>query len=123
MDALIARFGGCGGCGDHTAICQAHHIRPRSEGGPTDIDNLIPLCWGCHNNVHHHGWRVVPDGRGLHTIAPPERVRYGPARAPDLPPIHGPPQSQGPGNSSRRRRAGAIVAILEHQDGDGAAVA
>ncbi|MCY4422129.1 MAG: DUF222 domain-containing protein, partial [Acidimicrobiaceae bacterium] len=77
MDALIARYGGCGGCGHHTAICQAHHIRPRSEGGPTDIDNLIPLCWGCHDNVHRHGWRVVPDGRGLHTIAPPKRVRYG----------------------------------------------
>ncbi len=104
-DALIARYGGCGGCGDHTAVCQAHHIRPRSQGGPTDIDNLIPLCWGCHNNVHHHSWRVVPDGRGLHTIAPPERVRYGPARAPYPPPIHGPPQSQGPGNSSQRRRA------------------
>ncbi|MCY3648920.1 MAG: DUF222 domain-containing protein [Acidimicrobiaceae bacterium] len=98
MDALIARYGGCGGCGQHTVVCQAHHIRPRSQGGPTDINNLMPLCWGCHDNVHLQGWSVVPDGRGLHTIAPPERVRYGPARAPDPPPINGPP--------SRRRRAG-----------------
>ena len=55
------------------------------------------LCWGCHDKVHHHGWRVVPNG-DLHTIAPPERVRYGPARAPDPPLINGPP--------SRRRRVG-----------------
>ena len=97
MDALIARYGGCPGCGEHYAVCQAHHIRPRSQGGPTDIDNLMLLCWGCHDKVHHHGWRVVPSG-DLHTIAPPERVRYGPARAPDPPPINSPP--------SRRRRAG-----------------
>ncbi len=98
MDALIARYGGCAGCGQHSVMNQAHHIRPRSQGGPTDIDNLMPLCWGCHDNVHIHGWRVVPDGRSLHTIAPPDRIRYGPARAPDPPPIHDPP--------SRRRRAG-----------------
>ena len=90
MDALIARYGACGGCGEHYAVCQAHHIRPRSQGGPTDIDNLMLLCWGCHDKVHHHGWRVVPNG-DLHTIAPPERIRHGPARAPDPPLIHGPP--------------------------------
>jgi len=96
MDALIARYGGCGGCNEHYAACQAHHIRPRSQGGPTDIDNLMLLCWGCHDKVHHHGWRVVPNG-DLHTIAPPERIRYGPARAPDPPPIHGPPTRQDAG--------------------------
>ena len=48
-------------------------------------------CWGCHQKIHHYGWRVVPDGRGLHTIAPPERIRHGPAHAPDPPPAHGPP--------------------------------
>ena len=92
MDALIARYGECPGCGEHYAVCQAHHIRPRSQGGPTDIDNLMLLCWGCHDKVHHHGWRVVPSG-DLHTIEPPERIRYGPARAPDPPPIHGPPRA------------------------------
>ena len=103
MDALIARYGGCAGCGQHSVMSQAHHIRARSEGGPTDIDNLMPLCWGCHDNVHIHGWRVVPDGRGLHTITPPERSRYGPARAPDPPPIHGQPRRQDPRGSPSRR--------------------
>ena len=89
MDALMARYGGCGGCGEHSAICQAHHIRPRSRGGPTNVDNLIPLCWGCHDKVHYHDWQVVPDG-GLHTIEPPERIRHGPAHAPDPPLTRGP---------------------------------
>ena len=89
MDALMARYGGCGGCGEHSVICQAHHIRPRSRGGPTNVDNLIPLCWGCHDKVHYHDWQVVPDG-GLHTIEPPERIRHGPAHAPDPPLTRGP---------------------------------
>ena len=82
MNTLVARYGGCGGCGEHHAMCQGHHIRPRSEGGPNNIDNLMLLCWGCHQKVHHHGWQVVPNGN-LHKIAPPERIRHGPARAPD----------------------------------------
>ena len=110
MDALIARYGECPGCGEHYAVCQAHHIRPRSQGGPTDIDNLMLLCWGCHDTVHHHGWRVVPSG-DLHTIAPPERVRYGPARAPDPPPIHSPPSRQRrAGTSSRQSRVPKVEA-------------
>ena len=68
---------------------QAHHVDPVSQGGSTNIDNLIPLCWSCHQKVHHHGWRVVPDGRGLRTIEPPDRVHYGPAQAPELVPIRG----------------------------------
>ena len=103
MDALIARDGACRGCGEHYAVCQAHHIRPRSQGGPTDIDNLMLLCWGCHDKVHHHGWRVVPQG-DLHTIAPPERIRHGPARGPDPPPSRDQPLGRGRGGSPARRR-------------------
>ena len=98
MDALIARYGGCGGCREHYAVCQAHHIRPRSQGGPTDIDNLMLLCWGCHDKVHHHGWRVVPSG-DLHTIEPPERIRHGPAYGPDPPAPHRPRRSRSPSGS------------------------
>ena len=91
MSALRALYGACGGCGADMWICDGHHRRPVSQGGRTDIDNLMLLCWFCHKKVHRHGWRVVPDGRGLYTIAPPERIRYGPARAPDSPTAHGPP--------------------------------
>ncbi len=103
MNALRARYGACGGCGADMWICDGHHIRPVSQGGATNIDNMMLLCWICHQKVHHHGWRVVPDGRGLHTIAPPERIRYGPARAPDPPPPQGsPPERPRPASRARR---------------------
>ena len=91
--ALIAKYGGCAGCGAPPLLCQAHHIRPVSQGGATDITNMIPLCWHCHHKVHHHNWKVVPDGRGLCTIAPSDRIRHGPAHATEARPVH-----------SRRRR-------------------
>ena len=97
MSALRARYGACGGCGADMWICDGHHIEAVSQGGRTDIDNLMLLCWICHQKVHHHQWRVVADGRGLYTIAPPERIRHGPARAPDPPPANGPPARARPG--------------------------
>ena len=105
MSALRALYGACAGCGADMWVCQAHHIRPVSQGGPTNIDNMMLLCWACHQKVHHHGWRVVPDGRGLHTVAPPERIRYGPAHAPDPAPAHGPP----PPRTARHHGAGSTA--------------
>ena len=96
MNALRARYGACGGCGADMWICDGHHVEPVSRGGRTDIDNMMLLCWICHQKVHHHGWREVPDGRGLYTIAPPERIRHGPAHAPDPAPANGPPPSTDP---------------------------
>ena len=90
MNALRARYGACGGCGADMWICQGHHVEAVSRGGPTNIDNMMLLCWACHQKIHHHGWREVPDGRGLYTIEPPERIRHGPAHVPDPPPDHGP---------------------------------
>lgn len=84
MNALRALYGARGGCGADMWICDGRHIRPVCEGGPTNIDNMMLLCCICHQKVHHHRWRVAPDGRGLYTIAPPERIRHGP----DQPPTH-----------------------------------
>ena len=86
MNALRARYGACGGCGADMWVCQGHHVEAVSRGGPTNVDNMMLVCWACHQKIHHHGWREVPDGRGLYTIAPPERIRHGPAHAPDPPP-------------------------------------
>ena len=107
MNALRARYGACGGCGADMWICDGHHIRPVSEGGPTNIDNMMLLCWVCHQKVHHHRWRVVPDGRGLYTIAPPEQIRYGPAHAPDPPPPQGPSPDRLRAAGRTRRTPGA----------------
>lgn len=51
--ALWVQWGGqCGtpGC-VHMMFLEFHHIRGWSEGGGTDMDNLIPLCASCHAMV------------------------------------------------------------------------
>jgi len=54
------RFPGCG-----LALCDAHHVRPWSEGGETKLSNLLLLCRRHHRSVHEGGWQVSmePDGR------------------------------------------------------------
>ena len=109
IETLIGLYGSCAGCGAHADACQAHHIVPRSRGGPHNIDNLMLLCWFCHDKVHHHGWRVVPNGE-LHTIEPPQHIRHGPARTPD-PPGHDPPREprRRRGKPPARAPAGAVA--------------
>ena len=63
FQALLALYGGCAGCGEPDKLkIQAHHMDPFALGGCTDLDNLLPLCWGCHDKVHEHGWQIT--GRG-----------------------------------------------------------
>jgi hypothetical protein len=62
--AVIARDRACVGCGVSVATCQLHHVRWWRDGGTTDVDNLVLICWGCHTAVHHDGWVVwQEDGR------------------------------------------------------------
>ncbi|WP_423920845.1 DUF222 domain-containing protein [Candidatus Poriferisodalis sp.] len=62
--ALIARDGGCIGCGAVPSDCEAHHIVPWRCGGATRVDNLVLVCWSCHDRIHDHNWQVVVrDGR------------------------------------------------------------
>ena len=82
---LIARYGGCFHCGANPAMCQAHHIEPVSQGGPTKLDNLVPACWGCHHRIHYDGWQISRSPDGQHTLHPPDHIHYGPALAPDQP--------------------------------------
>ena len=84
LKALIARDGGCVGCGCHPALCQAHHIKPASQGGPTTISNMVLLCWNCHHKVHHNQWTVARR-HGRFELLPPVRTRQAQARAPDPP--------------------------------------
>ena len=84
LKALKGIYGGCFACGFDFDLTQAHHVRPVFQGGPTDIDNLVPACWHCHNKIHHFGWQIHgPPGK--RTLHPPDPVAYGPAHAPDPP--------------------------------------
>ena len=90
FQALMALYGGCAGCGEPDEHkVHAHHMDPFAFGGGTDLDNLIPLCWGCHAKIHDHDWQVVDAGDGKHTIRPPDRIHHGPARLPDTAPLFG----------------------------------
>ena len=82
--AVLARDRVCVGCGAAAARCQIHHIRWRRNGGGTYIDNLVLVCWSCHNGIHHLGWTIQGTGTTRFTI---NRRPTGNDR-----PAHPPPQ-------------------------------
>ena len=94
---LFARYGGCFHCAAHPALCQIHHIRPVSQGGSTRLDNMVSVCWDCHNRIHHNGWKIHKRPDGHHTLHPPDRIHHGPAAGPDPP---GPGNGPGPARPS-----------------------
>ena len=59
--ALIIRDKHCIGCGKSAVWCEAHHIIPWQQGGPTSLDNLVLVCTACHHDIHDRNWCVVKD--------------------------------------------------------------
>jgi hypothetical protein len=83
--ALRALYTCCGipGCSVAYDRCKLHHIIWWSNGGATDLDNLLPVCSVHHAKIHHDGWTItlganreltlqLPDG-SIHTTGPPTR--------------------------------------------------
>lgn len=72
--------------------CQIHHIRHWvRHRGPTDLDNLVPLCSRHHHCVHEGGWELkllpdrtlkvyLPDGR-VHSVSHPPRSEASRSRS------------------------------------------
>lgn len=61
--ALLTRWNhrcSCPSCG-HTRWLEFHHIRPWSEGGETELDNLVPLCPTHHVMVEEGDLVIVHD--------------------------------------------------------------
>jgi hypothetical protein len=58
--ALILRDGGCRfpGCDRPPQWTDAHHLVPWSQGGRTDLDNLLLLCRAHHMAVHEGQWKI-----------------------------------------------------------------
>ncbi len=80
------------GCDQPLARCQLHHLHEWSDGGSTDLCNLVPVCGQHHHAVHEGGWSLKlhsvdrrldihsPDGR-LEATTHPDRLldqRRGP---------------------------------------------
>jgi 5-methylcytosine-specific restriction protein A len=61
-----------------------HHIRWwERDRGPTDLDNGVLLCTGCHHRIHDDGWEIRVDGAGREAtvwLIPPPWI--DPARTP-----------------------------------------
>lgn len=84
--ALYRRDRGCVGCGIRPQACDAHHIQPWDNNGPTDIDNLVLLCPRCHTKVHKHGHSVERDAEtGRYRLLPPPPSRPGSTTRPPPP--------------------------------------
>ena len=83
--ALRARDRGCRwpGCDRQVNWSTPHHIIAWSRGGPTNLPNLVLLCFH-HHRLVHEGWlQVVKSGREFRFL-PPERVVMRRARGPGL---------------------------------------
>lgn len=64
--ALAERDGGCTFCGAPPAWTHGHHIAWwNRDAGPTDLDNGVLLCTGCHHRIHSDGWEIRVDGVGV----------------------------------------------------------
>ncbi|MCQ4620854.1 DUF222 domain-containing protein [Corynebacterium genitalium ATCC 33030] len=67
VNALMAMWGGqCAtpGC-THRRFMEMHHIRDWAEGGMTDLDNLLPLCSGCHSLVTEGYTTITRNGHEI----------------------------------------------------------
>ncbi len=49
-------------CDRHCCVCkkacgvniEVNHIVPEADGGPSDLDNAIPVCMDCHSNIGYY---------------------------------------------------------------------
>lgn len=69
--AITIRDGGCviPGCTIFATWCEVHHVREHADGGSTDTDNGVLLCWFHHRTLHLTEWVIrmnhgTPEVRG-----------------------------------------------------------
>ncbi len=72
--ALRAMYRGCAipGCCVAWDYVVIHHLRYFRNGGPTDIQNLVPLCTKHHHLAHEGRWKLSLDWARNLTITQPD---------------------------------------------------
>ena len=74
--ALAARDGGCiwPNCTAPPSWCEAHHVIPYEQGGPTDVANRVLLCSAHHHMLHNCDLtlRMVNE---VPRLEPPDRLK------------------------------------------------
>ncbi|MDQ3738290.1 MAG: HNH endonuclease, partial [Actinomycetota bacterium] len=72
--ALRAMYRHCGypGCDVAFDRCDIHHVDAWERFGPTNLDNLIPLCVRHHHTVHEGGWTLILDPDRTITLHRPD---------------------------------------------------
>lgn len=89
--ALRAMYPSCAitGCETRFTRCEIHHLHPWEHGGPTDLDNLVPLCTHHHHCAHEGRWHLAldPTTRLLAITRPDGTTTTCPrSRPPPIPP-------------------------------------
>ena len=70
--ALAAMYSTCALCDTPFRRCKIHHLQYWEEGGETNLDNLVPLCFHHHHCAHEGGWALSldPQTRTLTAVRP-----------------------------------------------------
>ena len=57
--------------------CDAHHLKPWEDDGPTNLDNGCLLCRRHHTLIHHKGWTLQRDvDTGIFTATSPDGRQF-----------------------------------------------
>jgi hypothetical protein len=74
--ARLARDRGClfAGCDRPPEWTEAHHVRPWSEGGATDLEGLLSFCAFHHHLLHEGGWTLRPGDAEIEIRRPGGRL-------------------------------------------------
>ena len=99
----------CGfpGCDVRFGDCEIHHvIEWIRQRGPTDLDNLVPLCSRHHHTVHEGGWTLTLHPDRTITLRRPDGSIHTNESTVDVAPTGVRTEPTELQRSSRRRRAG-----------------
>lgn len=100
------------GCDTPFTYCTVHHIDWWTDGGTTDLDNLIPLCHHHHHLTHQPRWHLTITPDRTATLTPAKASRLHPGQPPPSPTKRTrrstAPAARGPAGDSHPRRPASL---------------